>query len=849
MNDKHTRDWSRLRRAERRSQSARHDIDVMHADIIQLRQHVIEINSRLNRLDDLTSDLQLEVTKVTHDQGSLREEVGRVKAAQGVAGDALRGLRKNVSLTDAWRIQAQHRVEQLQTWTQEMQKSQHHVLSSLQHLQTRVTPAPSPPRTTGRTVQTSSLQHDPGMGSGKHPDSRQPLSGALPDMAAPEGVRGEGGRFHNRPQRDQSADVRGGEEGLTTVMSVEGGQNDVNMSGDRELEQDTGGSGEGDEFFIVEDPYLKHHHHNNQQQTGEEEEEEEEEEEGETSPTPTTPLTTSTVPTLTHPTLTLPTPPLPSNCPSLTEFVLLRQRVDDLDSLVQTWLPANRTILELNNRTEQLEAMSDKQDEQLQQVHGVHGPSAGVTGNFTCKVVTLDQWHTASQQMLNATERTQRRLAALESRVTDNAQMTSDLHLTSEEQRAMAQRQYRTLQTYVIQLNNSLQDLTERVDILDPSKSHPGRPPYGPYSGSSSKRRQQGAAMTSRLDNLALQLVYSENRLSHLETQVLNSSLNSCRKTNSDLYQDASLLRVDKQMSQAQRDIVTLKDTVKRLDLGLYRLHGNSKGTQEALRKVTGQVNDMAHTASKVEALKSEVDNLLFQMPVDCNDYYQRGYRKSGEFIIHPRGADHSLKVHCVMQLHDHHDDHDGDRGRGEGDGGRRRREGPWREEEGGWTVIHQRSSGQVNFTRSWAEYAEGFGTPRSEYWLGNEHVHLLTSHRNYTLLITLTDIFGGNWYAAYRPFSLSGKGDNYRLSLGRYQGNATDTLRYASGMSFSTWDRDTDGSSSPCARYNGGGWWYSHCQTSNLNGPYDVGMIWFHKDWRDWLQLRHAAIMVRPLS
>ena len=156
---------------------------------------------------------------------------------------------------------------------------------------------------------------------------------------------------------------------------------------------------------------------------------------------------------------------------------------------------------------------------------------------------------------------------------------------------------------------------------------------------------------------------------------------------------------------------------------------------------------------------------------------------------------------------------------------------------------------GQVNFTRSWAEYAEGFGRTGSDSWLGNEALHLLTAHRNYSLRIRMIDIFGGHWSATYRRFSLSSKDDNYRLTLAGYHGNATDSLSYSSGMTFSTYDRDTDLSSSACARYNGGGWWYSHCQISNLNGPDDIDMIWFHRQWRDWLQLRQVGMMVKPVS
>jgi hypothetical protein len=141
-----------------------------------------------------------------------------------------------------------------------------------------------------------------------------------------------------------------------------------------------------------------------------------------------------------------------------------------------------------------------------------------------------------------------------------------------------------------------------------------------------------------------------------------------------------------------------------------------------------------------------------------------------------------------------------------------------------------------------------GFGTTDTEYWLGNEQLHLLTHHKNISLLIHMTDIFGGRWSAAYRHFHVASKADNYRLTLSGYYGNATDSMTYSTGMTFSTYDRDNDLSSAPCARYNGGGWWYSHCQISNLNGPYDIGMIWFHRHWKDWLQLRHVTIAVKPL-
>ncbi len=46
----------------------------------------------------------------------------------------------------------------------------------------------------------------------------------------------------------------------------------------------------------------------------------------------------------------------------------------------------------------------------------------------------------------------------------------------------------------------------------------------------------------------------------------------------------------------------------------------------------------------------------------------------------------------------------------------------------GGWTVFQRRGRQHMNpadyFLRDWAEYRDGFGDPRKEYWLGLEAIH-----------------------------------------------------------------------------------------------------------------------------
>ncbi|XP_071140558.1 uncharacterized protein [Mytilus edulis] len=44
------------------------------------------------------------------------------------------------------------------------------------------------------------------------------------------------------------------------------------------------------------------------------------------------------------------------------------------------------------------------------------------------------------------------------------------------------------------------------------------------------------------------------------------------------------------------------------------------------------------------------------------------------------------------------------------------------------WTVIQRRINGFIDFYRGWSAYKDGFGDVNSEYWLGNDNIHEITS-------------------------------------------------------------------------------------------------------------------------
>lgn len=61
----------------------------------------------------------------------------------------------------------------------------------------------------------------------------------------------------------------------------------------------------------------------------------------------------------------------------------------------------------------------------------------------------------------------------------------------------------------------------------------------------------------------------------------------------------------------------------------------------------------------------------------------------------------------------------------------------------GGWTHIHKRFDGSQEFYLGWREYKFGFGDLEGEFWLGLQHMHLLTGEQSFCAYfnVYLTDI------------------------------------------------------------------------------------------------------------
>lgn len=166
------------------------------------------------------------------------------------------------------------------------------------------------------------------------------------------------------------------------------------------------------------------------------------------------------------------------------------------------------------------------------------------------------------------------------------------------------------------------------------------------------------------------------------------------------------------------------------------------------------------------------------------------------------------------------------------------------------WILISQRIDSTLSFNRTWAQYKAGFGSfgnASSNFWLGNERIHLMTEWNSYDsttaaaataaasyrLRVEFQHDDTDRWYSAeYDSFYVAGESEGYALHVAGFSGDGGDSLiakNGANGMKFSTWDADNDMSnSSNCALSYSTGWWLNACSKANLNGLYNGGMNWW---------------------
>ncbi|XP_068611427.1 fibrinogen-like 2a [Brachionichthys hirsutus] len=220
------------------------------------------------------------------------------------------------------------------------------------------------------------------------------------------------------------------------------------------------------------------------------------------------------------------------------------------------------------------------------------------------------------------------------------------------------------------------------------------------------------------------------------------------------------------------------------------------------VENITGVVNKLSSTCTNACPVQNSPQFII--APRDCSDFNMFDVRKNGVYRVTPDPRNGTFEVFCDMESFG-----------------------------GGWTVIQQRLDGSVSFNRTWTEYKKGFGNLRGEFWLGNDHIHLLTKAKDMVLRIELEDFEGVREYAKYDQFYVANEFLRYRLSISGYSGTAGNAVSFNKHFNhdqkfFSTPDRDNDMyPSGNCGAYYSSGWWFDACMSANLNGKY------YHKRYK----------------
>ncbi|XP_022234809.2 ficolin-1-like [Drosophila obscura] len=175
-----------------------------------------------------------------------------------------------------------------------------------------------------------------------------------------------------------------------------------------------------------------------------------------------------------------------------------------------------------------------------------------------------------------------------------------------------------------------------------------------------------------------------------------------------------------------------------------------------------------------------------------------------------------------------------------------------------GWTVIARRTNKELNFFRDWDGYKRGFGDIAGDFFIGLDKLHAITKSQNQELYVHLEDFEGNTRYAKYDEFHIESENDQYRMSaLGRFTGDAGDSLRVSQNQKFTTYDRDNDqrANGRNCAAEQMCPWWHNDCSHSQPFGIYVDGIVdimrtggiyWYH--WRGYeYSYKAMQMMVRP--
>ncbi|OCT77087.1 angiopoietin-1 [Xenopus laevis] len=361
----------------------------------------------------------------------------------------------------------------------------------------------------------------------------------------------------------------------------------------------------------------------------------------------------------------------------------------------------------------------------------------------------------------------------------------------------------------------------------------------------------QTAEQTRKLTDVETQVL---NQTSRLEIQLLENALSTYKLEKQLIQQTNAITKIQEKNSLLENKMVEMEERhkdelntlktekeslqnlvsrqiyiIQELEKQLNKATSNNSILQKQQLELMDTVHNLVKLCSKEGVTLKNVKKEEEKPFRDCSDLFHAGFNKSGVYTIYINNVSEPKKVYCNMDM-----------------------------AGGGWTVIQHREDGSVDFQRGWKDYKMGFGSPSGEFWLGNEFIFALTSQRQYTLRIDLTDWEGNRAHSHYDRFHIGNEKQNYRLYLKGHSGTAgKQSSLILHGADFSTKDADNDNCMCKCALMLTGGWWFDACGPSNLNGMYYTagqnhgklnGIKWHYFKGPSY-SLRATTMMIRPMD
>ncbi|XP_066937771.1 techylectin-5B-like [Macrobrachium rosenbergii] len=353
-----------------------------------------------------------------------------------------------------------------------------------------------------------------------------------------------------------------------------------------------------------------------------------------------------------------------------------------------------------------------------------------------------------------------------------------------------------------------------------------------PYCMATSQMRPCG------YDDVCEAIVFNQLALAAIREEMkgLVSAFNNT-KPSGDLVprNELSTCETEKQdlVSQIKSLEGKLKEMIPQGDEGADAEREELNLTVEKLRSLNEQLKtEASQLEGEVAKHRERIDQLIKNVrPVDCADVQIQGNTESGVYTVYQNGTLATKDVYCDLET-----------------------------AEGGWTVFLKRQlqTEPVDFNESWENFKNGFGNAESEYWLGNDVIHSLTSQGPSTLRVEAESFSGEKRWAEWSLFNVADEANKYQVTFDQYQETSTlgDSLSSNSGSFFTTFDRDNDHQDelncavgSKHSLWGKGGWWYFACGSTRPTAPLKHTDYWNSACWLTFDKEGSQVTSLRNLS